>query len=153
VRGRDEVVIHHSDVALLLQGGAGEFADTNHTHPSRWGNINIIPTIIRSSEHVGVHWVLLEIIMSSRRIKVYDPLGIGKKYQRTLLEAISHTLYEEVNPRGIWSTEVVVGMERQKDSYNCGVFVTAWTESSKIHGKVNNCLKNGEIKLFRKGRR
>ena len=29
-----EVTIHHSDVALLLQGGAGEFADTNHTHPS-----------------------------------------------------------------------------------------------------------------------
>ena len=42
-----EVTIHPSDVALLLQGGAGEFADTNHTHPSRWGNVNIIPTIIR----------------------------------------------------------------------------------------------------------
>jgi len=41
-----EVTIHHSDVALLLQGGAGEFANTNHTHPSRWRNINIIPTII-----------------------------------------------------------------------------------------------------------
>jgi len=58
--------------------------------------------IIRSSEHVGIHWVLLEIIMSSRKIRVYDQLGTGKGYQQTLLRVISQKLYEEVNPKGKW---------------------------------------------------
>jgi hypothetical protein len=86
--------------------------------------------------------------MSSRKIKMYDLLGIGKKYQQTLLRVNSQTLYEEVNPRGMWSTEVVVGMERQRDSFNCGVFVTAWAESAKIGGKVENCLREGEEKTI-----
>ena len=149
IQDNSEVTIHHSDVALLLQGGAGEFADTNHTHPSQWENVNIIPTIIRSSEYVGVHWVLLEIIMSSRKIKLYDPLGIGQEYQQALLDVISQTLCEEVAPRGKWSTEIVEGMERQKDSFNCGVFVTAWTESAKRGGKIENCLRKGKEKHFR----
>jgi hypothetical protein len=125
IQNISDVTIHHSDVSLLLQGGAGEFADTNHTHPSHWGNVNIIPTIIRSSDYVGVHWVLLEIIMSSRNIKLYDPLGIKQRYQTEILNEISKTLCEEVFPRGSWSTEIVEGMERQKDSFNCGVYVTA----------------------------
>ena len=137
-------------MALLLQGGAGEFADTNHAHPSQWGNVNIIPTIIRSSEHVGIHWVLVEIIMTCRKIRLYDPIGMRKDYQQTILDVISQTLLEEVTPRGVWNTQIVDGMDRQIDSFNCGVFVTAWAESAKRGGKVENCLRAGDEKSFRK---
>jgi hypothetical protein len=41
-------------------------------------------------------------------------------------------------------------MERQKDSFNCGVYVTAWAESAKKGGKVENCLRKGKEIHFRK---
>ena len=93
---RRELTIHHSNVALLLQGGAGNFADVTHQHPSRWNGKNLIPTIVRSSEHVGVHWVLLEVDVDSKEIKMYDSMGTKHRYQYDLLEIIKQTLMEEI---------------------------------------------------------
>jgi len=41
-------------------------------------------------------------------------------------------------------------MEKQNDSNNCGVFVTAWAENALITGRVNNCIKRGNEMEYRK---
>ena len=144
------ITIHDSDVALLLQGGAGEFLDRNYTHPSNWTNTNLIPTIVRRNEYEGYHWVLLEIDMGKKIVKLYDSMGTGLTYQIELLRVIVSTMNTEVHPYRGWSYEIVEGMERQKDMNNCGVYVTAWAETAIATGKVANCIKVGEEKKFRK---
>jgi hypothetical protein len=150
INNRSGITLHHSDVALLLQGGSGNFHDMSRVHPIHWKGSNIIPTIIRCSEHIGVHWVLLEVKVGSRKIKLYDSAGTGHVYQTKLLESVANELKQEVPPYSVWKSEVAQGMERQKDSNNCGVFVSAWAENALKVGRIENCIKAGEEKKYRR---
>ena len=150
IQTRGDITIHDSDVALLLQGGAGEFLDRNYLHPSNWRNKNLIPTIVRRSEYEGYHWVLLEIEMRNKVVKLYDSMGIGLQYQTELLSVIVSTMDAEVHPYGGWTAEVVEGMEVQKDMNSCGIYVTAWAENAMATGEVANCIIAGEEKKLRK---
>ena len=149
INNRSAITMHHSDVALLLQGGSGNFHDMSRVHPIHWKGSNIIPTIIRCSEHVGVHWVLLEVEVGSRKIKLYDSAGTGHVYQTKLLESVANELKQEVPPYSVWESEVAQGMERQLDSNNCGVFVSSWAENALKVGRIENCIKAGKEKKYR----
>ena len=97
-----------------------------------------------------MHWVLLEVDVDRRSIKLFDSLGTNHKYQHDLLKIVSQTLKDEIYPRNEWKYEIVEGMQQQSDTYTCGIFVTAWAENAKNTGWVQNCLNIGDGKKFRK---
>ena len=144
VESRAGITVHNSAVALLLQGGEAQFQDHNFAHPSQWKGINLLPTIVRSSEYVGYHWVLLEINMDIRKIQLYDSMNSGKEYQKHLLERIASTLKTEVPPYTVWRTYINNTINQQTDGFNCGIYVTAWADSAMQTGEIRNCLKNGQ---------
>ena len=125
VKSRCEITVHNSAVALLLQGGEAHFQDHNFAHPSLWKGINLLPTIVRSSEYVGYHWVLLEVNTDMRTIQLYDSTNNGQEYQKNLLERIASTLKTEVPPYTQWIIYINNTINQQTDGFNCGVYVTA----------------------------
>ena len=121
IPSHNDIKVHNSAVVLLLQGGEAHFQDHNYIHPSQWKGINLIPTIVRSSEYIGFHWVMIEINVARRTIQLYDPMNNQQEYQKNLLDYIAATMKAEVAPYTIWKTQINYSMNQQTDGFNCGV--------------------------------
>ncbi|XP_062088926.1 uncharacterized protein LOC133795493 [Humulus lupulus] len=127
--------------------------------PTPWINVDFIynPVYIRDM----YHWVLVEIVLKSKKIKIYDSMA-GKGHKKNVMTVVtaysmmipmllqSINFYKEMKniEEGDFDMEFVEDLEVQQNGFDCGMFVIKRAEALMSNNSLKD-ITNQKMRFFR----
>ncbi|XP_062103926.1 uncharacterized protein LOC133815055 [Humulus lupulus] len=108
-----------------------------------WINVDFIysPVYIRDM----YHWVIVEIVLKSKKIKIYDSMA-GKWHKKNVMTSV--TVGERKNiEEGDFDMEFVEDLEVQQNGFDCGIFVIKRVEALMSNNSLED-ITNQKMRFF-----
>jgi sentrin-specific protease 1 len=110
--------------------------DGSHGSVLKKFNINKYSRLVFPINIKNEHWVFASADTNSLTIECYDPLGGENENNTTVLNAIINWLEVELpHSENSWNAILPKGLPKQKNGYDCGVFLLLYAHHTAFDGK------------------
>ena len=97
---------------------------------------------------MGSKWMLFKIDRNEKLIEIYNPEKGKHEYEEEAKKVIMVVLQEMEHPE-MWKVNKCISVCVAERETDYGIFVAAWAKSVIKTGKVENCIKNGQVMILR----